>query len=144
LFIDGYKLGRRPWTPRAEWVEASQDVMAAVAQDPYGIGIVGLWPPDSGWEREGDLGKQAKVVALAENEDAHYSHAGVGDVYPLTGSIRMYFGTPAGKPLEPWMREYIRLALSREGQELLQSLSKENGYITLEPAKAMEELSRLK
>jgi phosphate transport system substrate-binding protein len=144
LFIDGYKLGRRPWTPRAEWVEASQDVMAAVAQDPYGIGIVGFWPPDSGWEREGDLGKQAKVVALAENEDAHYSHAGVGDVYPLTGSIRVYFGTPAGKPLEPWMREYIRLALSREGQELLQSLSKENGYITLEPAKAMEELSRLK
>jgi hypothetical protein len=42
------------------------------------------------------------------------------------------------------MREYMRLALSREGQELLQSLSKENGYITVEPEKAMEELSRLK
>jgi hypothetical protein len=38
------------------------------------------------------------------------------------------------RPLEPWMREYMRLALSREGQELLQSLSKENGYIALEPA----------
>jgi phosphate transport system substrate-binding protein len=68
----------------------------------------------------------------------------VGDVYPLTGSIRVYFSTPPGKPLEPWMREYMRLALSREGQELLQSLSKENGYIALEPAKATEELSRLK
>jgi phosphate transport system substrate-binding protein len=144
LFIDGYKLGGRPWTPRAEWVEASQDVMAAVAQDPYGIGIVGFWPPDSGWDRQADLGSLTKVVALAENEDAHYSHGGVGDVYPLTGSIRVYFDAAPGKPLEPWMREYVRLALSLEGQELLQSLSKENGYIALEPARAMEELSRLK
>lgn len=144
LFIDGDKLGGRPWTSRAEWVEASQDVMAAVAQDPYGIGIVGFWPPDSGWDREADLGAQAKIVALAENEDAHYSHAGVGDVYPLTGSIRVYFNAAPGKPLEPWMREYLRLALSQEGQELLKSLSKENGYIALEPAKVLEELAKLK
>ncbi len=144
LFIDHTHLSALPWTSRAEWVEASQDVMTAVAQDPFGIGIVGFWPPDAGYERQADLGAQAKIVALAEDDDAHFSHALPGDLYPLTGSIRVYFPTPAGQPLEPWQREYLRLALSREGQQLLQSLAAENGYIPLTPARALEELSHLK
>ena len=143
LFINGTKLGGRPWSPRVEWVDASTDVMTAVAQDPFGIGIVGFWPPDSGWDRQSDLGHQSKLVPLAENDDAHYSHATVGDVYPLTGSIRVYFNAAPGTPLEPWMREYMRLALSKEGQDLLKSLAAENGYIPLEPAKVLEELKKL-
>ena len=144
LFIDGAKFGGRPWTPRTEWVDASTDVMTAVAEDPFGIGIVGFWPPDSGYDRQSDLGAQAKLLPMAEDEDAHYSHAEAGDVYPLTGSIRVYFNAAPGTPLEPWMREYMRLGLSKEGQDLLQSLAKENGYIALEPAKVMEELAKLK
>jgi phosphate transport system substrate-binding protein len=144
LFIDGTKLGGRAWSPRVEWLDASTDVMTALAEDPFSIGIIGFWPPDSGWERQSDLGSQTKLLAMAENEDAHYSHAGVGDVYPLTGSIRVYFNAAPGKPLEPWMSEYMRLALSQEGQEMLKSLAAENGYIPLEPAKAKEELERLK
>jgi phosphate transport system substrate-binding protein len=144
LFIDGQRLGGRPWSPRVEWVDASTDVMAAVAQDPFGIGIVGYWPPDSGWDRQAELGSGATLLAMAEDEDAHYSHATGGDPYPLTGSIRVYFNAAPGKPLEPWMREYMRLALSKEGQDVLQSLAKDNGYIALEPAKALEELSKLK
>jgi phosphate transport system substrate-binding protein len=144
LFIDGTELGGRPWSSRVEWVDASTDVMAAIAEDPFGIGIIGFWPPDSGWDRQSDLGALSKLLAMAENEDAHYSHATVGDVYPLTGSIRVYFNAAPGKPLEPWMREYMRLALSKEGQELLKSLAAENGYIALEPARVMEELDKLK
>ncbi len=144
LFIDGYRMGRRAWTRRAEWVDASTDVMAAVAQDPFGIGIVGFWPPDSGWDRQAELAGQAKLVAFAENDDAHFSHAGVGDVYPFTGSIRIYFNQQPGKPLEPWMEEYMRLALSQEGQELLASMAKENGYIPLDPEKVASELAKLK
>ena len=144
LFIDGLRLGGRGWTPRTEWVDSSTDVMTAVAQDPFGIGIVGFWPPDSGWDRETELGSKAKLLAMAEDDDAHYSHAGVGDPYPLTGSIRVYFNAAPGKPLEPWMREYMRLALSKEGQELLQSMAKENGYIVLEPANVLKELAKLR
>ena len=143
LFIDGTKLGGRPWSSRVEWVDASTDVMTAVAEDPFGIGIIGFWPPDSGWDRQSDLGAQTKLLAMAENDDAHYSHATVGDPYPLTGSIRVYFNAAPGKPLEPWMREYMRLALSLEGQDLLKSLAAEDGYIALEPAKVAEELKRL-
>jgi phosphate transport system substrate-binding protein len=144
LFIDGTKLGGRPWSPRVEWVDASTDVMTAIAEDPFGIGIIGFWPPDPGWDRQFDLGSQTKLLAMAENDDAHYSHATVGDVYPLTGSIRVYFNAAPGMPLEPRMSEYMRLALSQEGQDLLRSLAAENGYIPLEPAKAKEELAKLK
>jgi phosphate transport system substrate-binding protein len=144
LFIDGERLGGRPWSPRVEWLDASTDVMAAVAEDPFGIGIIGFWPPDPGWDRQYDLGSQSKLLAMAENEEGHYSHAAVGDPYPLTGSIRVYFNAAPGKPLEPWMREYMRLALSAEGQELLKSLAAENGYIPLDPATAKKELDSLK
>jgi phosphate transport system substrate-binding protein len=144
LFIDGTKLGGRPWSPHVEWVDASTDVMTAIAEDPFGIGIIGFWPPDPGWDRQYDLGTLAKLLPMAENEDAHYSHATVGDVYPFAGSIRVYFDAAPGKPLEPWMREYMRLALSKEGQELLKSLAAENGYIPLELARAKEELQKLK
>ena len=143
LFIDGTKFGGRSWSPRVEWVDASTDVMTAVAEDPFGIGIIGFWPPDSGWDRQSDLGAQTKLLPMAENEDAHYSHATVGDVYPLTGKIRVYFNAAPGKPLEPWMREYMRLALSQEGQDLMKSLATENGYIALDPPKAIEELKKL-
>jgi phosphate transport system substrate-binding protein len=144
LFIDGYKFGGRQWSPRVEWVDASTDVMTAIAEDPFGIGIIGFWPPDPGWDRQSDLGGQTKLLAMAEDEEAHYSHGGVGDVYPLTGSIRVYFNAPPDKPLEPWMSEYMRLALSKEGQDLMRSLAAENGYIPLEPEKALAELEKLK
>ena len=144
LFIDGQRMRGRPWTSRAEWVDSSTDVMAAVAQDPFGIGIIGFWPPDSGWDREAELGTHAKLVPLAENEDARFSHAGVGDPYPFTGSIRIYFDQALGKPLEPWMKEYMRLVLSKDGQDLLTSLAKENGYIPLEREKVRAELAKLK
>jgi phosphate transport system substrate-binding protein len=144
LFIDGTKLGGRPWSPRVEWLDASTDVMTAIAEDPFGIGIIGFWPPDPGWDRQYDLGSQTRLLAMAENEDAHYSHATVGDVYPFSGSIRVYFNAAPGKPLEPWMSEYMRLALSQEGQDLLRSLAAENGYIPLEPARVREELAKLK
>lgn len=144
LFIDGYKMGGGPWTRRAEWVEASTDVMAAVSLDPFGIGIVGFWPPDSGWERQAELAGQAKLLALGENEDTRFSHAGVGDLYPFTGSIRIYFNQVPGKPLEPWMSEYLRLALSKEGQEILGSMTREDGYIPLEPERVLSELAKIK
>jgi phosphate transport system substrate-binding protein len=144
LFIDGAKLGGRAWLPRVEWLDASTDVMTAIAEDPFGVGIIGFWPPDPGWERQYDLASQTKLLAMAENEDAHYSHATVGDVYPFSGSMRVYFNAAPGKPLEPWMSEYMRLALSQEGQELLKSLAAENGYIPLEPNKVKEELAKLK
>ena len=144
LFIDGQRMGHGQWTRRAEWLEASQDVMAAVAQDPFGIGICGFWPPDAGWEREAELGGKAKLLALGEDDDARFSHAGVGDVYPFTGSIRVYFPAPDERSMEPWMKEYLRLALSKEGQEILADMQKTDGYIPLEPEKVAKELERLK
>ena len=74
LFIDGQRFGGRLWSPRVEWVDASTDVMTAVAEDPFGIGIIGFWPPDPGWDRQSDLGALTKLLPMAENEDAHYSH----------------------------------------------------------------------
>ena len=144
LFSNGYKFGGYPWTRRAEWLPRSPDVMNAVAQDPFGIGFVGYWPPDSGWDRQLELASQAKLVPLAESEGARFSHGGIGDVYPLTGGIRIYVNRAPGKPLESWVKEYIRLALSKDGQDIIASMMKDQGYIPLDPNDVAKELAKLK
>jgi phosphate transport system substrate-binding protein len=63
----------------------------------------------------------AKTLELAETDAGPWykgSHAEVAERrYPLTRTI--YFGVnqPAGRPLRPALREFLRFVLSREGQE---------------------------
>jgi len=144
LFSAEDRFGGRPWTRRAEWLPGVRNVMAAVAQDPFGIGLIGYWPPDYGWDRQGELQAQLKIVAMGESEDGHFSHAGLGDRYPLAGGIHIYVDRAPGKQMEPWLADYIRLALSKEGQAIIASMTGSDGFIPLEPEKIAPQLAKLK
>ena len=48
-----------------------------------------------------------------------------------------------GQPLEPWIREYLRLALSKEGQEIISSMTVSDGFIPLNPQDIPAELKKL-
>jgi phosphate transport system substrate-binding protein len=37
-----------------------------------------------------------------------------------------------GKPLDPWLREFLELALSKEGQALIASMTTTHGFVPLE------------
>ena len=145
LFYVGYKLGSLPYTRRAELLGGPRDVMSAVAQDPFGIGLIGYWPPDTGWDRQAELGARLKLVPLSANGEEQVSRGGPGDLYAFTPGIHIYFDRPPGKPIEPWIREYLRLALSPEGQDLLRSMEKEssNGFIPLSEDRLAEERAKL-
>ena len=145
LFYTGYKLGRLPYTRRAELLPGPRDVMSAVAQDPFGIGLIGYWPPDTGWDRQAELGARLKIVPLSAHGEEQVSRAAPGDRFPFTPGIHVYFNRPPGHPVEPWLKEYLRLALSPEGQELLGAMAKEdaNGFIPLEAKDAAAELAKI-
>jgi len=117
------------------------DVIRAVADDANGIGLTGYFDAAA-------VPAGVKRLALAESPGATASLASYDDVrqgrYPLAPFIRLYANRAPGKPLDPLVREYARLALSREGQAIIAALKDtEEGYVPLTPAEVAEELKKL-
>ena len=64
-----------------------------------------------------------------------YAHS-----YPLSRYVYIFVNKQPGKPLEPKVKEFLRLVLSREGQDVV---AKEGVYIPLTPDVVREELAKL-
>jgi phosphate transport system substrate-binding protein len=137
------RLGGRPWSARVEYLPMGEDVINAVANDPFGVGLIGWFPTDEGWDRQTELGSKVRIMPLAEDHDSKVSHGGVGDLYPLAGALHLMVNRAPGKPLEPWLKAYLELALSDEGQALIASLTKSDGFIPLEPDDLAAERKKL-
>jgi phosphate transport system substrate-binding protein len=85
-----------------------------------------------------------KVVPLADKEGEPFLAPTVPNVYshryPLSRYVYIFVNRPPGKPLEPKIKEFLKLVLSREGQDVV---AKEGVYIPLTPEVVREELARL-
>jgi phosphate transport system substrate-binding protein len=85
-----------------------------------------------------------KVVPLADKEGEPFLDPNLENVYshryPLSRYVYIFVNRPPGKPLEPKIKEFLRLVLSREGQDVV---AKEGVYIPLTPEVVREELARL-
>jgi phosphate transport system substrate-binding protein len=60
--------------------------------------------------------------------------------YPLSRFVYVFVNRPPGKPLEPKVKEFLKLALSREGQQVV---SDERVYLPLTTEIVREELAKL-
>jgi phosphate transport system substrate-binding protein len=142
------------WNPNyREYVETGSKMIAAedkaeqrlglkymltheLANDRYGIAWTVL-PQARGIEG-------IKPIALAARGSSVYvapSAASFQDrTYPLARNVYIFVNRPPGKPLEPRLREFLRYALSREGQEIV---AKNGNYLPLPPAFAAEQLKKL-
>ena len=138
-----FRFGGYPWTTRAEYLPSIEDVINAVANDPFGIGFIGWFPIDEGWDRSVDLSQKVRLLPLSETPDGKISRGGPGDLYPLAGGIHLMVNRAPGKPLEPWIREYVRLALSKEGQQIISTMTASDGFIPLDPQEIPAELKKV-
>jgi len=111
----------------------SASVVQAVASSLNGIGYSGI----------GYLTSNVKALALARNEitpPVQASPAAVLDgSYPLTRYLYMYVNKSPGRPLPPVEREFLRMVLSRQGQEIVAK----DGYVPLPAETANRELRRI-
>jgi phosphate transport system substrate-binding protein len=64
-----------------------------------------------------------------------YSHK-----YPFSRFVYIYVNKPPGKPLEPKVKEFLKLVLSQEGQQVV---ADERVFIPLQPEVVKEELKKL-
>jgi phosphate transport system substrate-binding protein len=115
-------------------VHALDAITTGIASSRYALGYSGLGSARTG----------VKAVALAEHTGETPVEATAENVtshrYPLARFVYIYINRPPGKPLDPNVREFLRLVLSREGQEVV---ARQGLYIPLTAAIAQEELAKL-
>ncbi len=99
----------------------SASVVQGVAEDRFAMGYSGVGYKTSG----------VKTLKLAEKEGATYYEDSQENVltgkYPLSRFLYIYVNKAPNKPPDPLVREFLRYALAREGQETVVK----DGYIPL-------------
>ena len=109
----------------------SASVVQGVTEDRFGVGYSGIGYKTSG----------VKALQLAEKDqffDGAYANVTSGK-YPLSRFLLIYVNKAPGKPLDPLVKEYLKLILSKEGQEVVVK----DGYLPLPANLVKEELAKL-
>ena len=150
------------WNPNfKEYVEAkeatadtagaavvSQRMYEALEKDKYGIGwgalmhVNGTCVNPDGSKCPGYHG--LKVIALSKTSDGPAVPLTAENVrnrsYALVRDAYIYVNKAPGRPMDPKVREFIRFALSREGQQIIQNAGV---YSPLPAAYIAEQLKKL-
>jgi phosphate transport system substrate-binding protein len=110
----------------------SSSVVQGVASDLGGIGYSGI-----GYQTSG-----VKAVALGDSDDEMYEptpdNAMSGD-YPLARFLYIYVNKKPNEPLDELTREFVKLVLSKAGQEIVVK----DGYYPLPASVASDQLGSL-
>lgn len=111
----------------------SASVVQGVTEDRFGIGYSG-----SGYRTSG-----VRAVPLAEKDAGPYLEGTYDEVtsgkYPLSRFLYLYVNKNPSKPLDPLQLEFLKLILSKEGQEVVVK----DGYLPLTAAQVKEELAKI-
>ncbi|MBK0002443.1 PstS family phosphate ABC transporter substrate-binding protein [Erwinia sp. S38] len=133
-------LGNRQFPRHYEPLPDRRAVLEAVAADPFSLGAVG-------WFNAAALGDAVRVLPLGHHEgDYHLPTAGAVQAgnYPLGSAVMLWFDLPPGSIPEPRLAEFLQLALSDAGQQVVaaQSASPE-GYLPLNQPMLLAQRLRL-
>jgi phosphate transport system substrate-binding protein len=113
---------------------AAEQLMIDLANDPFGIGYSGVMFLNPG----------TKTLAIAERQGAPAVPITIETVqnrtYPMLLEVYYYLDREPGKPVDPKLKEFLRFALSREGQE---AIVKDGKYLPLTKAAVEEQLKKL-
>ena len=91
----------------------SSSVIQGIANDLYGIGYSGV----------GYLNASVRALPIAEKIgepfiEPHYENV-INGTYPLARLLKIYINKHPNKPLDPLTLEFLKFALSKQGQEIV-------------------------
>ncbi|MCU1321501.1 MAG: phosphate binding protein [Acidobacteriaceae bacterium] len=130
----------RTFTRTYEALPKPADIGAAIADDPYGIALMGFF----------DASKLPNVRSLAvatepgtpfllptlENVSAEH--------VAFPAYLHVYIDRAPGKPTDPFVKEYLKMLLSAKGQAIIASQTDtDEGYVPLSLDKIAQELQKL-
>src|SRR5258708_3461763 len=129
------QLGGGPSVVNYDMVPNYAEVVKKVSEDPLALGLTALNRVSPG----------VKVVGLVANAWARVSYGSADDIvagrYAFDRYLYIYVRRVPGQPFDPLVREYLRLVLSREGQQAI--ATEAHGYLPLNSVEISEELSKL-
>jgi phosphate transport system substrate-binding protein len=127
------KLGNAPPVETYHLVKTYDEVVAAVSADPQAIGVVAL----------NHVTDAVKVLGITDSDLKAPMTGTAAEIrsgqYPLDRDLYLYVRVVAGKPMEPLVKEYLRMVLSREGQAIVGKDVR--GYIPLNATEVQEDLA---
>ncbi len=115
-------------------VQAFVDILASVAADRFAMGYAAPGYPQKGV-------KMLAVAPAAGAPAVSPSQRNVATLrYPLVRFTYLCLNRAPGQALEPNVREYLRIALSKQGQELV---TRRSGFLPLPESVLAEERAKL-
>ncbi|AIY40607.1 Phosphate ABC transporter [Collimonas arenae] len=133
-------LGKQPFSPQYEALASPQAVLDAVADDPYGIALLG----------PATIGPNAaalRILPLASANGATPITPSRGNVaagkYPLSVYVRIYVNRAPGKALDASVKNYLETLLSPAGQGLIADVAEATGYLPLSADDLLQEKKKL-
>jgi phosphate transport system substrate-binding protein len=134
-YMQKHQVGGLPFGPGLEPYSNTADILKRVSEDPAGIGIAAT----------GRVTPQLKIVAIAGKDGDSYSSGTAEDVvagkYPYGRYLYFYVRREPKQPIDPFVKEYMRLVLSADGQKII--ASEPDGYLPLNAREAAKELAKL-
>ncbi len=134
-FMVKSKWGDRALAPGYEAFELAAQIVKRVGEDSHGIGFAG----------QGFLTRQTRLVALSENPSGPFMEGTEEEVasgrYPLDRYVGVAIRRAPGEPLDAFVKEYLRLVLSREGQTIV--AAEADGYVPLNAEQVAAERAKL-
>ena len=112
----------------------SASVVQSVSASLNGIGYSGIGYKTAGVKALAVSKKAGGKMVLPTNENA------LNGTYPLARVLYVYVNKAPNKPIEPVMGEFLKLVLSKQGQEAVVK----DGYVPVPAALAAKELAKLK
>jgi phosphate transport system substrate-binding protein len=129
------KLGGGPPVRNYNMLSNYAQVVKNVSQDPLSIGITTL----------NQVRPEVRLVGIAGSDLGGLSRGGAEEIiagrYPFDRYLYIYGRLVSGKPFDPLAKEYMRMVLSRDGQEIIAGASP--GYLPLNVIEVGEELAKL-
>lgn len=139
VFMMQYHFGGYPYCPQYEEAWSTAAVVKRVSEETSAIGFASF----DGFE--GKSLPNLKIVSVAEREGGYYSRCSKEDVvagrYPYLRNVYLYINREPGKPLDPFVKEYLEMVLSREGQR--EMIAQDAGFLPLSAAEAAVERTKL-
>jgi phosphate transport system substrate-binding protein len=116
------------------------DIAQAVADDPYSIALLGFF--DAG------TNSNVKSLPVAQEHGAAFAlptyENVAADKTPFPAYLHIYVNREPGKPMDLFVKEYVKMLLSEQGQKIIATQTDtDEGYVPLNPDRIAAELRKL-
>ncbi|NGZ84791.1 PstS family phosphate ABC transporter substrate-binding protein [Duganella aceris] len=133
-YLQQEHLNKRTLAPLHEQASNTEAILQRIGADPAGMGVAAIGMENPQVRQLAIVGADGRVTTGTAAEVSDGS-------YPYARWLYFYVRRLPGQPVDPLVREYLRLVLSRDGQAIIASQPK--GYIPLTATQAAAELAKL-